>query len=44
MPVLPVLPTHKYFTVNNLRWHPQHGMEEVIGFDADQVHQIIVTT
>jgi hypothetical protein len=31
MPVLPVLPTHKCCSVNNLGWHPQHGMEEVIG-------------
>jgi hypothetical protein len=28
---LPVLPTHKCCSVNNLGWHPQHGMEEVIG-------------
>jgi hypothetical protein len=31
MPVLPVLPTHKYCIVNNLGRHPQHGMEEVTG-------------
>jgi hypothetical protein len=31
MPVLPVLPTRKYCTVNNLAFDPYHGMEEVIG-------------
>jgi hypothetical protein len=31
MPVLPVLPTNKYFTVNNLWVEPYHGMEELIG-------------
>jgi hypothetical protein len=28
---LPVLPTRKYCTVNNLAFDPYHGMEEVIG-------------
>jgi hypothetical protein len=31
MPVLPVLPTRKYCSVNNLAFDPHHGMEEVIG-------------
>ena len=31
VPVLPVLPTHKYRVVNNLDSDPYHGMEEVIG-------------
>jgi hypothetical protein len=30
-PVLPVLPTAKYYFINNLVFDPQHGMEEVIG-------------
>jgi hypothetical protein len=31
IPVFPVLPTHKYLSVNNLAFDPYHGMEEVIG-------------
>jgi hypothetical protein len=30
MPVLPVQPTHKHCTVNNLASDSYHGMEEVI--------------
>jgi hypothetical protein len=31
LPIMPVLPTHKYLYVNNLAFDPYHGMEEVIG-------------
>jgi hypothetical protein len=30
-PVLPVLPTAKYYFIKNLVFDPQQGMEEVIG-------------
>jgi hypothetical protein len=31
MPIFPVLPDHKYFSVNSLDFDPYHGMEEAIG-------------
>jgi hypothetical protein len=34
LPIMPVLPTHKCFPVNNLSFDPNHDMEEVIGLIA----------
>jgi hypothetical protein len=38
--VLPVLPTHKYLSVNNLGFDPYHGMEELIRPKVEQKSMI----
>jgi hypothetical protein len=40
MPILPVLPAHKYCSVNNLAFDPYHGMEELIRPKVEQKSMI----